>query len=68
MINTKRYNPEMTTIDTHPWRTKRQFLKIYERASPTNKYSTSMPKDLKSMRTSLDMTERKKKTVDYSPA
>lgn len=38
-----RYNPEMTTLDIHPWRTKREFVKIYEKASPNHKYSQKIP-------------------------
>lgn len=58
----------MTTIDVHPWRTRREFLKIYERASPTNKYTKTMPKNLVTLRASLDMAERKKKKENYESA
>jgi hypothetical protein len=66
IFNAKRYTPELSTLDVHPWRTKREFVKIYERASPKNKYSTVMPKNLENMRGSLDMTQKKKKKINYS--
>ena len=43
-------------------------MKIYERASPTNKYARTMPRNLMSMRTSLDMKERTKKKENYEGA
>ena len=58
----------MTTVDVHPWRTKREFLKIFEKASPKNKYSKTIPKNLISLRQSLDMTQKVKKKVNYSTA
>ena len=56
-----KFNPERTRVDVHPWRTRREFVKIYERASPPNKYSKSIPKNLLTLRNSLDMTEKTKK-------
>ena len=52
MLNTARVNP-------HPWRTKTNFVKIFEKASPVNKYKKKMPKDLLNLRVSLDMKDRK---------
>lgn len=62
-----RYNPELTTIDAHPWRTRREFVKIYEKSSPP-KYIDKLPKELASLRASLDMNECHKKVTDYSLA
>lgn len=59
-------NPEdrfITTIDTHPWRHRRQFTKLYEKASPPHKYSTIIPKDLILLRASLDMKAKMKKKI-----
>lgn len=56
-----KYNPELTITDSHPWRHRREFVKIFERASPLNRISDKVPKDLLTLRNSLDMTERKKK-------
>lgn len=43
-------------IYPHPWRNKKEFVKIYEKASPPHKYKQRIPQDLLEMRSSLDMT------------
>ena len=52
MSQTQRVNP-------HPWRTKNTFVRIMEKASPENKYSKKMPRDLVNLRKSLDMKDRR---------
>jgi hypothetical protein len=52
----------------HPWRTKREFVKIYEKASPPHKYKQRMPQGLLEMRSSLDMTEKVKEVPTYKEA
>jgi hypothetical protein len=49
----------------HPWRNRREFVKIFEKASPPHKYADKIPKDLLSLRTSLDMSERRKQLPNY---
>ena len=45
-------------IYPHPWRRKKEFVQIYDRASPSNKYKVKIPENLVDLRSSLDMTER----------
>jgi hypothetical protein len=52
----------------HPWRTRREFVKIYERASPPNKYNKKIPQELLEMRSSLDMTEKIKPVETFKEA
>ncbi len=61
-----KFNPELSrTIDVHPWRNRREFTRLYEKASPPHKYADKIPKDLLSLRASLDMTQRRKPTPNY---
>lgn len=60
------HNPQKTF--PHPWRTRREFVKIYERASPPNKYNKKMPQELLEMRSSLDMTEKIKPVETFKEA
>lgn len=61
-----KFNPELSkTIDVHPWRNRREFMRIYEKASPPHKYADKIPKDLLTLRASLDMTQRKKPAPNY---
>lgn len=63
-----KFNPELShTIDVHPWRNRKQFVRMYEKASPP-KYADKIPKDLLTLRTSLDMADRKKKIPNYKLA
>lgn len=50
-------------ISPHPWRTKKEFLQIYQKASPSNKYKVKIPKDLVNLRNSLDMREKLNRTM-----
>jgi hypothetical protein len=52
-------------VYAHPWRTKREFQKIYEKASPPHKYQRKIPHDLLELRTSLDMTQKQRELPDY---
>ncbi len=63
-----KFRQERNTIDVHPWRNKKEFKRIFNRASPTNKYAKSMPRPLVMLRTSLDMTPRTKKQENYQAA
>lgn len=55
-------------IYPHPWRRKKQFIQLYEKASPTHKYKLKIPDNLLEMRNSLDMQEKIKKALDYKQA
>lgn len=55
-------------IYPHPWRRKKEFVQLYQRASPLTKYNQKMPDNLLEMRTSLDMKEKLKIQPDYKEA
>ena len=67
-MHTQRQFNTTEKIYPHPWRTRKEFVNMYDKASPINKYKLKIPKDLLDLRTSLDMTEKLLQTPDYKQA